>query len=109
MHQEGHVHMHQDGRRPVTGGLARVDSCHHATTQEMNRAVASRVDESIQIPVPDDKGKRVKREEKYMYLDEKIDLIHQMSWKIKCKRFGCHISDVNIRNPILAKPHVWES
>ena len=42
-----------------------------------------------------------------MYLDEKIDLIHQMSWKINCKRFGCRISYVNIRNPILAKPHIW--
>jgi hypothetical protein len=51
-------------------------------------------------------GKRVKREEKYMYLDEKRDLIHQMSWKTKCKRFGCRFSDANVRNPILAKPRV---
>jgi hypothetical protein len=55
------------------------------------------------------KHKRVKREEKYMYLDEKRVLIHQMSLKTRCKHFGCRFSDVNVRNPILAKPHVWVS
>ena len=44
-----------------------------------------------------------------MYLDKKRDLIHQMSWKTKCKRFECCFSDVNVRNPILTEPHVWES
>jgi len=44
-----------------------------------------------------------------MYLDEKRDLIYQMSWKTKCKRFECRFSDVNVRNPILTKAHVWES
>jgi hypothetical protein len=38
-----------------------------------------------------------------------LELEVQMSWKTKCKYYECCFSDVNVRNPILAKPHVWES
>jgi hypothetical protein len=33
----------------------------------------------------------------------------KMSWKTKCQCFGCHFSETNVRNPIIAKSYVLES
>jgi len=46
------------------------------------------------------KGKRVTLEEKYMYLDEKRDEIHQMSWKTRSQLFEGHFYEDDVWSPI---------